>query len=150
MRNTQELRVEYNVASYCSRRISEFHCREHSRSLLPLYHFKSIRSVFHKHWIHKAQITVNTPFLPVENFGVFLPYMWNVFASSTFFSLVNLCRGEHRTSIALSPRGCISVFPFIVAVQYLVHTVVLCDHSSSDLCIALCFDLKLTDARGHF
>lgn len=66
----------------------------------------------------------------------------------TFFLL--LCRGEHRTSIALSPRGCISVFPFIVAVQYLVHTVVLCDHSSSDLCIALCFDLKLTDARGHF
>lgn len=64
LRNTQELRVEYNV---------------------PSYHFKSIRSVFHKHWIHKAQITVNAPLLPVENFGVILPYMWNVFASSTFF-----------------------------------------------------------------
>lgn len=74
--------------------------------------------------------------------------MWNVIASShVSVPMARIAQGR----ITLYPYCYISIVLIIVALQYLVHMVLVCDHLSSDLLIVLSLGLKpRMDAQGHF
>lgn len=65
--------------------------------------------------------------------------MWNVIASS--LASVPMERIA-QASITLCPDCYSSMVLFIIALQYLVHVVLVCDHLSSDLLIVLSLGLK--------